>query len=390
MRWGRRWQAASCVATTLFAWASTPRAAPAQDDLDEPAAAAVARSIMRIEGYVETAYTYAFAKPGNGVIAQRGFDNRHNTFSLSNALLGVVLDDEEVFGRLALQVGVTPATYYSAEPALRAEGGAGAVDSSLWRHVQEAYGGWRPAALPGFSLDAGVFLSQIGLEPMAVRDAWQWSRSNLFFGLPFYHTGARVHQQLGAAFVLTLAAFNGWNSVIDNNAAKSVSARIAHMGPAWEGAALYFGGIERSAGPQGEPWRHLFDVWAKTTFFGTLDVAGQMNFGWERTRSGSLSWRAAAAFFRYRLTPVVALASRTDAFWETAPTTSEGRLSLFFGVGRVLSQTTTVTLRTHEKLLFMLEHRHDAASAPIYYSGAATTPTAQRQNTLTVGMVLSL
>jgi hypothetical protein len=59
---------------------------------------------------------------------------------------------------------------------------------------------------------------------MAVRDNWNWSRSNLFFGLPFYHTGVRATYAL-TELGITAGGYNGWNSVLDNNAEKSVALR---------------------------------------------------------------------------------------------------------------------------------------------------------------------
>ena len=63
----------------------------------------------------------------NGITNFRGFDNRHNTFTLSNAALGAKFDVGPVGGRLMLQVGSTPTTYYGAEPVHAGAGGADAT-----------------------------------------------------------------------------------------------------------------------------------------------------------------------------------------------------------------------------------------------------------------------
>ena len=75
-----------------------------------------------IEGYGQ----WNFNTPGNGVTNFRGFDNRHGSLTLKNAMLGVTFDVENVVGALTGQVGATGATYYAAEPALAGASGANA------------------------------------------------------------------------------------------------------------------------------------------------------------------------------------------------------------------------------------------------------------------------
>jgi hypothetical protein len=53
---------------------------------------------------------------------------------------------------------------------------------------------------------------------------WNWSRSDLFFALPFYHAGVRVKRPLGDSGWTAIAMIaNGWNNAIDNNHVPSVA-----------------------------------------------------------------------------------------------------------------------------------------------------------------------
>ncbi len=358
----------------------------------EAAAAVVTPPGLRLDAYVESHYTYALQRPRNRVIAERGFDNRHASFALSNAVLGVVLDDNEVYGRLALQVGVTPATYYQAEPSFAGQSGAGPADATLWRHVQEAYGGWRVPYIPGLALEMGLFLSPIGIEALAIRDSWQWSRSNLFFGSPFYHTGVRLHQRLADNLTASLGVFNGWNSVIDNNASKSINLRLGYEGRRAQAAVLYFGGRERSLGdPHGNPWRHLLDAWASAQALPWLETAFHVNAGGERSLLGATRWLGLAGYARIAIHDTVTVAGRSDVFFEKAPTNALGeRSAIFWNADRISSQTTTLSWWAHRRVRFMLEHRFDAASAPLFYRGQAEQPNTRKQNTVTMGMVLNI
>lgn len=163
-------------------------------------------------GYVEALYSTNFNDPSNGVTNFRGFDNRVDTFSLSNVVLDANGQKGDVSAKLTLQAGLTPNTYYLGEPALagaaEAAGAAGS-DASLWRNIQQAYVGYRAPFGKGVLFQGGLFLSPIGHENMPVKDNWNWSRSNLFFALPFYHVGLRASRDLSANVSATLGVFNG-------------------------------------------------------------------------------------------------------------------------------------------------------------------------------------
>jgi hypothetical protein len=92
---------------------------------------------------------------------------------------------------------------------VQATSGASATGTELWKYLQQAYVGYRIALKRDLTMAAGLFLSPIGPEAMAVWDNWNWSNSNLFFGLPFYHTGVRATCSLSDAWSLTLAGYNG-------------------------------------------------------------------------------------------------------------------------------------------------------------------------------------
>ena len=118
-----------------------------------------------------------------------------------------------------------------------------ATGPDLWKFVQEAYVGSKVPHVRDLVLQAGVFLAPVGCEALAVKDNWNWSRSNLFFGLWNYQTGARALYDLTAGWSLSIGVYNGWNSVVDNNRYKSVEARVAyHLAGRLLAQFLYFGG----------------------------------------------------------------------------------------------------------------------------------------------------
>jgi hypothetical protein len=344
-----------------------------------------------LAGYVEANYQWNFNRPINDITNYRGFDNRHNTFTLANAVLDAQADYENTIARLAIQVGHTPATYYSAEPQREGASGANASDSELWRYLQQAYVGYR--ALDALTLTMGLFLSPIGPESMAIKDSWNWSRSNLFVGLPFYHTGARASYATTGPWSFTLAAYNGWNSVVDNNRQKSLSAQAVFSRSPLTVSLLYVGGVERAPGAlEGTPWRHLYDAYAVWDASSWLALIGNLNAGFERGELGNARWFAGAGYARVRFLESLFVALRADFFREHVPSHAGERASpMFWPVAWVSSATATLDYRPTGHISIRAEYRHDQASdllffgrhAPLEPSGYVANRRAQ--NTLTLG-----
>ena len=178
--------------------------------------------------------------------------------------------------------------------------GANSTGPELWKYLQQAYLGYR--IMPVLTVSGGLFLSPVGPESMVVHENWNWSRSDLFFGCPFYHTGVRAEYALTPAWTFTLAAYNGWNSVVDNNNQKSLSVQAKYTRPSLTVSALYFGGVERPSGSDaGEPWRNLFDSYFHWTVNAWLALMGQVNAGFEDNDFGTSRWAAGALSGRFQL-----------------------------------------------------------------------------------------
>lgn len=379
---------------------------------------------VTVSGYVEAFWQYNFNRPYNGQTAARGFDTRHNTVSLSNAVVDAAWSlRERVSGRVALQFGLTPETYYASEPRGSASATAATgLGREVWKFLQQAWVAYVVPVGSGLLLEGGVFLSPIGPEGMAVKDQWNWSRSNLFFGLPFYHTGLRATYSPRPGMNVSLAGFNGWNSVVDNNDDKSIAAQFTYAIPnRLTVSALYFGGVERPFGENnGRGWRHLFDAWAQFNVTSRLSFIAHANGGFEPVFSGEATgrsdwrglqwWAAGALYARAQPFRWAYVALRGDLFVESIsdePLTAAGVVDpsrrpqvIFFSsdrvaASRVASVTGTVDLRPFDNVSIRAEFRHDNADAAIYYDdnnlsrpGVAPELIGRRatQNTVTVGM----
>jgi hypothetical protein len=385
------------VSMPCFGWA---QAAPADDAggaqaepaLDGEAAraplpaaaepdAGISVGPFSFSGYAEVFYQWNFNNPDNGLTANRGFDTRHNSFTLANVALGTSWDTGGFVGALALQIGHTPSTYYSAEPALPGGGGSNASGAELWKYLQQANLGYRIPVGRGLLVSAGLFLSPIGPETIAIKDSWNWSRSTLFYILPYYHTGIRVSYALTDSFSLTLAGYNGWNSVVDNNAEKSVSLQASWARPRWSASLLYFGGVEANPGETGRAWRHLFDGYAQWQATEWFAVLLHIDGGLEPRASGLFAWGAGALSVRARLHSMVFVSARADVFAHVG-------MRDMTQPAWVASGTATLEVRPLPNLSARFEFRHDHASQDHYFGGVSSGLALNRptQNTLTLGL----
>jgi len=379
--------------------APTPQTAPNAAPAPSPAPASDAskpdQAKITVAGYLEAYYQAHFQDPSNRITNLRGYDNRSGSFTLSNVALDLKGEKGPVAARIVLQVGHTPSTYYLAEPASPGTGSVDTSGSELWKYLQMA-----TVTVKGPSdttIEAGLFPSPIGIEVLPIKDNWNWSRSNLFFGLPGYHAGARISHPLGGGgWTGTQALYNGWNSVVDNNNAPSISALAGYSSPSTTAQLLYFGGIERSPGaPEGKPWRHLFDALVQYAVTSEVSVAAQADAGFEPNDIGTSSWVAAALYGKLALSGKFYAAVRGDYFYENvAQGNGMTASAIFWPTKWVAEGTATLAYQPADGLSIRLEYRHDQAQSDAFFGGTVTgdgvaTPYAfnrKTQDTATLGV----
>jgi hypothetical protein len=401
-----RWTAAlGCLLPLSLSFATEGHAdpAPADTPADVTPAAVTPPAVtppVVFGGYVEAFYQWNPGAPANRLTNFRGFDNRADSFTLANVALDASWDHDRTVGRLTLQVGHTPSTYYAAEPTQAGASGVNPSNGELWKYLQQAYVGYRFPVGRGLTITAGLFLSPIGPESIVVHENWNWSRSNLFFGLPFYHAGARAVYPLTDRWTATVGLVNGWNAVVDDNTHKSVFTQLTYAASSLSVSALYFGGAERPTGaPEGDGRRHLFDAHVTWTATKWLSLLAHGDTGFERTRFGVSSWRAGALSARVGLDTHFFVAARLDGFAEHRATNQAGTASpIAWPAAWVSSGTLTVELRPGSTetahASFRLEYRHDQASRALFFGrDAAVDPAApgtdrpnrRGQDTVTLG-----
>jgi len=130
---------------------------------------------------------------------------------------------DNVRGRLMTQFGM----YSETTPRNDASPARGQWDlDTAYRYVSEAYGGYHINALHGINIDAGIFMSYIGLFSYYNFDNWAYQPSYVSSNTPWFFNGLRVqifpteHLKIEPWFI------NGWQSYGRFNNRPGIGAQI--------------------------------------------------------------------------------------------------------------------------------------------------------------------
>ncbi len=358
------------------------------------------QSALTISGYAETYYSFNFNRPSNGITHYRTFDNRHNAITLQNLALDLGWDSKHALARIALQAGHAPNTYYGvSEPDMPGAPGTPGSNSDLWRYIQQAYVGWHlPIKKLPVTLEGGVFLSPLGDEGLATYQNWTWSHTPMFYALPFYHAGVRLHLQISQRHDLRFGVYNGWNNIVDNNAQKSLAAEYTYNpSDQFLFNIVYFTGVERPPeAVEGQGWRHTVDTYiiGKPSKYVSLLVRPVMGF--EPTRFGTAWWLSGTLGVRVQLAKWLYLATKGVLLREHQASTDAGiSAPVFYPTPWMATAIGTADFRPGDHFSLKLEYRHDHAADLLYFAGEVAgdgsdenpfVPTQTAQNTLTLGL----
>jgi hypothetical protein len=376
-------------------------AAPAPPPLAaEPAAEEAAEEPagwVKVGGYVEAYYSWNFANPENNITNNRWLDEKHNTFTLQTVALDIAAERGPFSAKITLMFGPTADRWYFEgaripDTETNTYLNPGSYSNETWKHLQVAYAGYKAPLGDGLLLQGGLFATQVGYEGAAVKDNWNWSRSNLFNFLPFFHVGARVSYPLTEKLSLTAAVYNGWNQASDTNDGKTLTLQTSYVGANWLGNLLYVGGPERPSGDgSGQPWRNMFDAVGQFDVHPRVSLALHANAGWEDSNFGDHSWVAGALYARAKAADWLYFAARGDGIFESVP--GDGTTAVvLYGADHVLSATLTAELRpVGDGFSMRLEYRHDDSDkdVPLYYKSGRTNGMqnlSATQDTFTVGL----
>jgi len=154
-------------------------------------------------------YVYDFAHPKDDTIGGSSEVFRSNEVHVTQLGVGGDFHYDNVRARLMTQFGL----YSQTTPRNDASPARGQWNlDNAYRYISEAYGGYHFNVLHGINVDAGIFMSYVGLFSYYQFDNWAYQPSYVSSNTPWFFNGVRVqifpteHLKIEPWFV------NGWQS----------------------------------------------------------------------------------------------------------------------------------------------------------------------------------
>jgi hypothetical protein len=154
-------------------------------------------------------YVYDFNHPKDDTIGGSSEVFRSNEVHVTDLGVGGDFHYDNVRGRVLSQIGLYSQTT-ARNDASPARGQWNLADA--YRYVSEAYGGYHFNVLHGVNVDAGIFLSYIGLFSYYQFDNWAYQPSYVSSNTPWFFNGLRVQIYPTEKLKIEPWFINGWQS----------------------------------------------------------------------------------------------------------------------------------------------------------------------------------
>ena len=172
---------------------------------------------------VDAAFHHSFNRPKDNTISGSTEVFRSGEVQLTDLAIGGDFNYKNVRARLLTQFGM----YSQTQPRNDASPGRGQWNlDNAYRYVSEAYGGYHIDKLNGINIDAGIFLSYIGLDSFYQFDNWSYQPSYVSSNTPWYFQGVRVQIFLSDKLKIEPWIINGWQSYGKFNRAPGVGGQV--------------------------------------------------------------------------------------------------------------------------------------------------------------------
>ncbi len=172
---------------------------------------------------LDTNYTFSFNHPQDDTISGSSEIFRSGEFQVTQLGLGGDLHYDNVRGRLMTQFGM----YAETTPRNDASPARGQWNlDGAYRYLSEAYGGYHWNALHGINVDAGIFMSYVGLDSYYQFDNWSYQPSYVSSNTPWFFNGVRVQIFPTDKLKIEPWIVNGWQSYGRFNNAPGLGGQI--------------------------------------------------------------------------------------------------------------------------------------------------------------------
>jgi hypothetical protein len=170
-------------------------------------------------------YTYDFNHPKDDSIGGSSEIFRSNEIGLTQLGVGGDFHYDHVRARLMTQFGM----YSETTPRNDASYSRGQWNlADAYRYVSEAYGGYHFDALHGVNVDAGIFMSYVGLFSYYNFDNWAYQPSYVSSNTPWFFTGVRIQVFPTAKLKIEPWIINGWQTYARPNGRLGLGGQILY------------------------------------------------------------------------------------------------------------------------------------------------------------------
>ena len=199
---------------------------------------------------VDTDYVYDFNHPADHTIGGSSEVFRSGEVQLTQFGVGGDFHWDNVRGRLMTQFGM----YSETTPRNDASPALGQWDlDTAYRYISEAYGGYHFNVMDGINVDAGIFMSYIGLFSYYQFDNWAYQPSYVSSNTPWFFNGVRVQIFPNQKLKIEPWFVNGWQSYGKFNKAPGLGVQIAYRPNGW---LAFVGNQYEGTDTLGIPGRH--------------------------------------------------------------------------------------------------------------------------------------
>jgi hypothetical protein len=175
-------------------------------------------------------YNYDFNHPKDDTIGGSSEIFRSNEVNLTDLGIGGDFHYDHVRARVLSQIGL----YSTATPRNDASYSRGQWDlANAYRYVSEAYGGYHFDALHGVNVDAGIFLSYVGLFSFYNFDNWAYQPSYVSSNTPWFFTGVRIQVFPTEKLKIEPWIINGWQSYARYNGRLGFGGQVLYRPTGW-------------------------------------------------------------------------------------------------------------------------------------------------------------
>jgi len=175
-------------------------------------------------------YDYDFNKPVDNSIGGSSEMFRANEIQLEQLGVGGDFHYDNVRARLLTQFGMYSETTPRNDPSPAK--GQWDLDTA-YRYLAEAYGGYHINALDGINIDAGIFMSYIGLFSYYNFDNWAYQPSYVSSNTPWFFNGLRIQIFPNPHLKIEPWLINGWQSYGSANSRKGLGGQIKYTPFPW-------------------------------------------------------------------------------------------------------------------------------------------------------------